>query len=584
MYKKILKLFLLLVLMNSTLYGALTKTEVSELYVTLMGRVSEGKGSNYWQNNYTNQTEVAKAMLGSDAVAKYFGVSSMKDISNEDFIATIYKNTLNKTVDGSDDTIEDASGIAYWNGRLTGETGAKMSRAEMIVQFITIAQKSTTVSGQQFSNRVEVSNYMADMVETAPNDYKTSTSFMGNLEVTSSRDSVDTAKDKVYNLAYPIYEVYKDTFVYKSNSKYKEKLKECAGYIRHSCYLSTLPLIAQESPTPTKEIIMDRVLVSHKWMGDRFSEMLDILDDDIKQLLGAVTAIVIDDDIRPAYYTTSSGAIYLDPRYLWLTPEEAKTITVRDDSRSVLENGLKFLAYSRYIKDSKYISTFPDALDKNITRTKEDNTYRLAKLLYHELAHANDFVPPSLIDNVDSHKSIYSIIKQHREKNMMLSQQLYQESPLESKALIGLGGVLYNGVNATAEQREMTAEDIGLLFADDSASIMYSYSNPLEDLATLFDAVMMKYHYNIEQDVLFTDKDNIVGWGERNRIAKPNVSDRALFVVKSILPLKTDWDTFFVNGIGKSQLLVSGKGWFKSINLNKDSNKSNKIMEGIEIP
>jgi hypothetical protein len=89
MYKKIVKLFLLLVLMNSTLYGALTKTEVSELYVTLMGRVSEGKGSNYWQSNYSDQTEAAKAMLGSDAVAKYFDVSSMEDMSNENFIGTI---------------------------------------------------------------------------------------------------------------------------------------------------------------------------------------------------------------------------------------------------------------------------------------------------------------------------------------------------------------------------------------------------------------------------------------------------------------------------------------------------------------
>ena len=197
MYKKIVKLFLLLVLMNSTLYGALTKTEVSELYVTLMGRVSEGKGSNYWQNNYSDQTKAAKAMLGSDAVAKYFDVSSMEDMSNEDFIGTIYRNTLNKTIDGSDGTIEDASGIAYWNGRLTGETGAKMSRDEMIVQFITIAQKSTTVSGQQFSNRVDVSNYMADVVETAPDDYETSTSFTGDLIVTSDLGTVDSAKEEI---------------------------------------------------------------------------------------------------------------------------------------------------------------------------------------------------------------------------------------------------------------------------------------------------------------------------------------------------------------------------------------------------
>jgi hypothetical protein len=67
----------------------------------------------------------------------------------------------------------------------------------MIVQFITIAQKSTTVSGQQFSNRVDVSNYMADTVETAPDDYETSTSFMGDLIVTGDLGTVDSAKGEI---------------------------------------------------------------------------------------------------------------------------------------------------------------------------------------------------------------------------------------------------------------------------------------------------------------------------------------------------------------------------------------------------
>jgi uncharacterized protein YkwD len=199
MRKIILKLLLFAILFSGSVFAGtkLTKTEVSELYVTLMGRVSEGKGSSYWQNSYSDQTKAAKAMLDSQAVANYFGVSSMVEMSNEDFIGTIYKNTLNKTIDGSDGTIEDASGISYWNGRLTGETGSQMSRADMIVEFITIAQKSTTVSGKQFSNRVEVSNYMADVVETAPSDYETSTSFTGGLRVTSDLSTVNSAKEQI---------------------------------------------------------------------------------------------------------------------------------------------------------------------------------------------------------------------------------------------------------------------------------------------------------------------------------------------------------------------------------------------------
>ncbi len=202
MINNIFKQLLFIVLFSSTLFAEikLTQTEVSELYVTLMGRVSEGKGSNYWQNNYSNQTEAANAMLGSVAVARYFNVSNMIDMSNENFIETIYKNTLNKTRDGSDETIKDESGIDYWLGRLTGNTGAKMTRAEMIVQFITIAQQSTTVSGQQFSNRVEVSNYMADMVETPPDDYETSMSFSSGLRVTADKGSIESAKERISSL------------------------------------------------------------------------------------------------------------------------------------------------------------------------------------------------------------------------------------------------------------------------------------------------------------------------------------------------------------------------------------------------
>ena len=173
----------------------LTQTEVSQLYVTLMGRASEKKGNSWWQNNYDNQTKAAEAMLNSTAVAEYFGNSLDK---NEDFIKKIYLNTLNKTVDGVDGTTADIAGINYWIEQLN--SGA-FSRAEAMVKLTKVAQESTTISGEQFSNRVEVSNYTATVLSSPPDDYRTSLLFHNSgdlgLVVTDDKSSIDVSSSKV---------------------------------------------------------------------------------------------------------------------------------------------------------------------------------------------------------------------------------------------------------------------------------------------------------------------------------------------------------------------------------------------------
>jgi len=180
-----------------------TKTQVSELYVTLMGRASEAKGNQWWQDNFDDQTVAAAAMLNSDAVKAYFGDSIDSDA---DFIATIYKNTLNKSADGSDGTIADPAGIAYWSARLDGSsTEPQLNRAEMIVKFIEVARSSDTVSGTQFSNRVSVSDYAAENLTDAPEGYKEALSFHNSgdegLVVTDTATSVDDSDALIDGLA-----------------------------------------------------------------------------------------------------------------------------------------------------------------------------------------------------------------------------------------------------------------------------------------------------------------------------------------------------------------------------------------------
>ena len=67
---------------------ALTQTEVSELYVAIFNRASEGKGNIYWQTNQPDMATTATAMLNTDDAKAYFGSSLDTD---QAFIELIYK-------------------------------------------------------------------------------------------------------------------------------------------------------------------------------------------------------------------------------------------------------------------------------------------------------------------------------------------------------------------------------------------------------------------------------------------------------------------------------------------------------------
>ncbi len=190
MKKSFLKLLLALVLIGDMLYGALTKTDVSELYVALFNRASEGEGNSYWQTNQPDLIKSADVMLNTKDSKEYFG-SSLD--TNQAFIEHIYKNTLNKTID------DDPEGIKYW----TNELNSGKPRAEVVIALINALKTYKDSTGKtkeaydQFMNRVKISNYMADRVYKAPADYKTSTSFDDGLPVTFDISTVTNATESV---------------------------------------------------------------------------------------------------------------------------------------------------------------------------------------------------------------------------------------------------------------------------------------------------------------------------------------------------------------------------------------------------
>jgi hypothetical protein len=179
---------------------ALTQTQVSQLYVAIFNRASEGEGNQYWQTQPDAAT-AATVMLDTIDAKQYFGSSLDSD---QAFIEHIYLNTLNKAL------AMDPDGIAYWTGRL--EEGA--ARGQIVAELVAVIENyapggpyhdpsdaATVAAYNQFVNRVEISDYMAEQVFDTPADYAVSTAFDKNLPVTDDPVTVTAARSAVDQLA-----------------------------------------------------------------------------------------------------------------------------------------------------------------------------------------------------------------------------------------------------------------------------------------------------------------------------------------------------------------------------------------------
>lgn len=180
---------------------ALTKTQVSELYVAIFGRASEREGNKYWQTINGDISFIANNMLNTDAAKEYFG-ATLND--NKSFIEFIYKNTLNKTY------AQDSKGIDYWTNQLNSGVSKGDVVSSMIYSINSYAPGKenydandlvTQKAYNQFINRVEVSDFTADMLLKAPYDYAVSTSFNKDLVVTDIKNSIEDAKIDINNLS-----------------------------------------------------------------------------------------------------------------------------------------------------------------------------------------------------------------------------------------------------------------------------------------------------------------------------------------------------------------------------------------------
>lgn len=363
----------------------------------------------------------------------------------------------------------------------------------------------------------------------------------------------------------------RDIEAYVSDATYSQQLKSCVlNAIDGSyCLLSELPLLVEELNQSAIGSIMGRVLVSDPWMGSRFQQVLETLPPELLQLFSAITTIVIDGDVRPSYFSAGSSTIFIDPAYLWLLNSEKSTISREPDYRSSFADELAFVSLARYV-DGFENAWFYYSLVDNEERSLDDIRLYLAKLLLHELAHANDFFPPDQVPYLEQNQTIYQAYRLLNET--AIYRQLSAQAPLSSDTMLGLAEVMYLGELANEAQKKLTALEVGEAMAQDGASDDYAYTSATEDVAMLFEEAMMKYLFNIDRDIAYVQRpvsgawcDVVVDWGQRGRLGDYTVKQRAQWVVEAIYPGQ-DFSLFFQD-LPLPVVMRKGESWCDNLAL-----------------
>ncbi|OKY27108.1 hypothetical protein [Thalassotalea sp. PP2-459] len=382
----------------------------------------------------------------------------------------------------------------------------------------------------------------------------------------------------------PFDERIADVFLYNENSPAGQKLIDCVysnkATYSNSCNFNQTPLIAHISETPTVDEIMDRVVVSHQWMGDQFKKFLEQYDehDDFKNLLRATTAVVLSYDIRPSFYHPYTGAIYLDPSDLWETPTQRDTINQAPDFRAGFGSELQFEIPWRYVKDNEYASYYYPLRFRS-TRSMKNAEYDFASLLYHELAHANDYFPSTSWDELnESNTTFLTLVNRLFTDQEIQSDDLQRALPLDQGWATGgqnemtkLGQVRFQDPTLiTEQQKAYTMEDVANLFKTEGAPQFYSYSSTREDYAILFDGFMMKVRYGVDRDVAVSDQDyDDIVWGQRGREGETQIKPRVQFVTERIIPEFATEAADFLANMPAATPLDPSKSWSENINISE---------------
>lgn len=262
------------------------------------------------------------------------------------------------------------------------------------------------------------------------------------------------------------------------------------------------------------ESILGSTLISHDWQKERFRDFLLRTRPEIISMLSCVKGVAISSDIRPSFYYSPSGGIYLDAGYFAATPEESGTVSSNPDSREQNFDQIDLLFFT---------------VDTVKPKTADEARYlNLEGLLAHELAHACDFKAAAL-------------------NGRYLSDDL-PETP--ENAVYQLAQWLYFG-NQGAKQKlaQYTPEDIGRSFEESPIVDIYGYGNQFEHLAMIVqNHLAFEFDGNNRVDLLTDNprenqslRDFPIYWGMTGKFCQPDLFAKGREITKRAVPMDLDF-------------------------------------------
>lgn len=328
---------------------------------------------------------------------------------------------------------------------------------------------------------------------------------------------------------------------YRSDSAYAETVQRCIYGITaaNSCSPAQLPLLGQTGRPIRVQDILDRTAVSHAFLGDSFRDVLTALDPSALALFSAVSAVVISDRINPSFYNADTTTIYLAARYFWRTAEENAKLSHPRDQRDEYAESFRFsLEYDYRFGDHTFLSRTSG------TRSPTTILRSVARLLFHELTHANDAYPPAAIAaGLPSDTSYYQQTDDHLRGKTLLSEHL--PSYPSSQLLKRVERVLQTGKDPNDLRAQVTAETFVDEFRRDVVNDDYGYFNPREDAAMLVEEALMAHFFGatrvfavrkLKADGTTDNADpQALFWAQTGVIFSPAIGRRALYVVENIL-------------------------------------------------
>ncbi|MFO1286530.1 MAG: hypothetical protein U1F49_08340 [Rubrivivax sp.] len=287
------------------------------------------------------------------------------------------------------------------------------------------------------------------------------------------------------------------------------------------CPLATLPFMAQTTggALPSVEQVMDRVVVSHDWMGRNFETFLRTHDTagDFRRMLMSTTAVVIGAQVRPSFYYAVTGAIYFDADNFGSRPRRARHgQRGADRPQQLRHDAAVHDAVALCARERHPVPVLRPAPARHARRRRAAR--QRAGRFPTSLAHALDFpagfklcvAEPGALAVGQHRPARAAAAADFRRGGGELSAHFHRHGGPRPGALFG--------ATATAVQEGYSAAQVAGFFAADVATDDYAYASRREDTAMVLEEFLMQRCLGIKRDFAIAPKPAggsslVVQWG-----------------------------------------------------------------------